>query len=274
MLILNCTKAAAEFFTKTVKGQKISPMEAPPEKSICADLVSAKAPNEWQLLVHAVKVKAKNVLVVMDMHTRFSITLTGVKKGDDAGFLTMLEHHLIVHVDELMTKVDATPSAIEASLHKYEQIHSSRAFYLRGDRSVQATINDVIWHFRQHAQDIGKVPTGVDLISQDVFANQLLRTHKDKKHYFNPHHAFLHYWLVHYAGYSKFEAMAAEAKLKLQENLAFATRHPELVPELSENRPASSTSKTPPTEFLYKNDASLESNVVSLDDYRRKTQKK
>jgi len=45
----------------------------------------------------------------MDYQTRFSITLSALKKGDNQSFLNNLEHHLTVHIHEMMISVNANP---------------------------------------------------------------------------------------------------------------------------------------------------------------------
>ncbi len=257
MLIFNCTKAAADFFSTIKKGEKISPLEPAPKQTIA----ESNDELQWQWLVHTIKVKGKNVLVAMDYQTRFSITLSALKKGDDSSFLNSLEHHLTVHIHEMMTSINADSQAIDTSLERYRHQHNSRAFYQRGDRSVQAHINDVAWYFRRWADDSGNVPTGVDLIGLDVFANQLLRQRKADKTYFYPQREFLHAWLRHYGEYSTAQANACIDSLNAKERADFAARHPDLIP---------------PTKHT---DASLSSddhtdlsnnNVISLDAYRNK----
>lgn len=260
MLILNCSKAAAEFFSTSKKGVKHTAIEPAPKQTIADDVTSTDSPTHWQWLLHAVKVKGKTVLIAMDYETRFSITLSGLKKGDDPAYLTTLEHHLIVHLHELMTAAGIGPEAIDASIERYEQRHCHRAFYLRGDRSVQAHINDVAWHFRRWVEDIGNVPTDAELIGQDVFVNHLIRKRKADKSYFFPQREFLRNWLNRYGDYSTSQTEGLIDNLKSNERAEFAARHPELVPpsELSElSRPP----KAP---------AGTSNNVISLDAYRNK----
>ncbi|OUS25998.1 hypothetical protein A9Q99_19670 [Gammaproteobacteria bacterium 45_16_T64] len=247
MLTLNCTKAAADFFSTTKKGKKTSPLEAAPKQSIPESIPEPNAPLQWQWLVHAIKVNGKNVLIAMDYQTRFSITLSALKKGDDQSFLNSLEHHLTVHIHEMMIAVNASPQTIEASLERYLHQHQGCAFYLRGDRSVQAHINDVAWHFRHWVEDWRRVPTGVDLIGLDIFVNQLLRKRKAEKNYFTPQHEFLHAWLIHYGEYCTAQADECIDRLKAKERADFAARHPDLVT---------------PTEHA--------DNVISLDAHRKK----
>jgi hypothetical protein len=264
MLILNCTKAAADFFSTTKKGKKISVIESAPKQtiaeSIAESMANSNAPRQWQWLVHAIKVKGKHVLIAMDYQSRFSITLSELKKGDDSSFLNDLEHHLTVHVHETMTAINADSETIDTSLDIYRHQHHSRAFYLRGDRSVQAHINDVAWHFGRWADEMGGVPTEVDLISFDVFANQMLRKRKAEKDYFTPQREFLRGWLTHYGAHSTAEADECIDRLNAKERADSAARYPASMPSI-ENKGASLPSEAHPE---------LGSNVISLDAYRKK----
>ncbi len=248
MLILNCTKAAADFFSTTKKGKKISVLEPAPKQTIA----ESNDPAQWQWLVHAIKVKGKNVLVAMDYQTRFSITLSALKKGDDGSFMNSFEHHLTVHIHEMMTAVNVDSQTIDASLERYRHQHNRCAFYSRGDRSVQAHINDVVWHFRRCAYDGGDVPTEVDLIGFDIFVNQILRKRQAEKDYFIPQHEFLHAWLIDYGEYNTAQADACIDGLRAKERADFAARHPEL------------NYSSDPTDMQCSN------NVIALDAYRKK----
>lgn len=256
MLILNCTKNAADFFSTTKKGKKLSPLDPAPLKTIAA----SNDNRQWQWLVHAIKVKGKNVLVVMDYHTRFSITLSGLKKGDDSTFMNSLEHHLAVHVHEMMTSINADSKAIEMSLERYRHKHNSCAFYMRGERSVQAHINDVVWHFNRLADNSGEVPIEVNLISFDVFMNEFLRKRKSEKDYFTPHYEFLHKWLRSFGEYSAAKAGACIDSLKAMKLTDVTARHPIL------NSSSGHTDKP----CLQGKKGTSSSNVITLDDYRKK----
>ncbi len=259
MLIFNCTKAATDFFSSTKKGKKISAIETAPHKTISESAECSK-PHQWQWLVHTIKVKGKNVIIVMDYQSRFGITLSALEKGDDIDFLNNFEHHLTVHVLEMMASINADSQAIDYSLEHYRHQHNSRAFYLRGDRSVQSHVNDVASHFRSWADEMGEVPIEVDLIAFDDFANQLPRKRKAEKDYFVPQHEFLHAWLTRYGEYNVAQAEACIEKLKAKERADFSVRHPNLIPP------------SKPTEALHSTDthAASSNNVISLDTYRKK----
>jgi len=254
MLIFNCTKAAADFFSTTQKGKKISSLEPAPEQTIA----ETNDPQQWQWLVHAVKVKGKHVLVVMDYQTRFSITLSALKKGDDVAFTTAFEHNLLVHIYEMMRSVDADLQGIGTSIERYGHHHQNCIFYLRGDRSVQAHINDVLWHFRNGVDNRGGILTGADLIALDTYVNQIMRKRKGEKDYFYPQREWLHAWLRHYGGHTTAQADACIDELKAKERADFAARHPGLIPP---NREMESTVPSAEPDL---------SNVISIDAYRKK----
>ncbi len=285
MFILNCTKAAADFFSTTKKGKKTSPLEPTPKQSISESIsqsitdaqATANTPPQWHWLVHAIKVKGKNVLIAMDCQTRFSITLYNLKKADDGTFLTTLEQHLTVHVHEQMVSVGADSQAIDDSMARYFQQHTRRALYLRGDRSLQAHINDVAWHFKCWADDLDSMPQAVDLIGHDTFVNQLLRKRLAEKDYFYPQREFLRSWLKHYAVYTAAQADHCIDILEAKDRAEFAASHPNLVtPNLvtpnSLLNASSQIDNSLPALTAQTSDTELASNVISLDAYRKKKQ--
>lgn len=282
MLVFNCTKAAADFFTtsrtKNGKREKISPIEAAPHKTIAESIdepilpddimQEGKKVSQWHWLVHAVKVKRKNVLIVMDYHSRFAITLTGIKKGAQYDFLNMFDHHLNVHINEIMLLETDNSPTIDASLEHYCKQHNSCAFHQRGDRSVQSHINDVVWHFERSVDEIGDVPTDVDLIGFDAYVNHILRKRKGEKDYFNPQHAFLHHWLMQYADLSESQADQHINVLKEQERAEYQVRH-HMMSALADDV----LSQPIPEHVAIPNDTNKQdrdlSNVVCLDTFRK-----
>ena len=206
MLIFNCTKAASEFFSKSItkngKKQTARICESPPHKTIAESEAlfdsqfAGKPVKPWQWVIHAIKVNRKTVLIAMDYQTRFTVSLAGIKKGDDAEFLRLFEGHLKVHIWELFALVTDDRASISAPIDNYFEQFNHCGFYNRGDRSVQAHINDVVWHFKQYSASSNCIPHGEELISFDNFVNELLRTDKVTKDYFYPYHRFLHQRLM------------------------------------------------------------------------------
>lgn len=264
MLIFNCTKAAADFFTSTKKSKKISPIESAPHKTIAESIEAyhSESNNEqqWHWLVHAKKVKRKNVLIVMEYQSRFSLTLTGLKKGDELAFLNLFEHHLTVHIHETMSLVTENPQVIEDSLDSYHRQHHSCAFYQRGDRSVQSHINDVFWHFEQVVMESGNVLQNVDLIGFDTYANRILRNLKNKNDYFYPQHELLRSWLINYGHYSKGQSNNIIENLQAQERAQAQSLFDDII-ELPQEQEDDDL-----LEEIFNNN----NNVVSLDAFRKK----
>ena len=211
MLIFNCTKAAAEFFTCKRQGQKYSPIEPSPKETLAESLtvknklIEVIEPDDydqtkpWHWLVHAIKVKRKNVLIAMDCQSRFSLVLADLKKGDDIGFLNLFDQHLITQVNLTLPLFFDDHIAIEESLDVFTADYNQCAFYQRGDRSTQAHINDVAWHVELETDKTGEVPVDEDAIGFEIFVNQLLRKGRGNKDYFEPREEFAQMWLQQFA---------------------------------------------------------------------------
>ncbi|WDE05290.1 hypothetical protein SG34_029050 [Thalassomonas viridans] len=240
MLVFNCTRATAEFFTLTDKGDKIPPLAPAPEKAIAESLQASSRQNtstekdietaiqpdsQWHWLVHTIKIKRKNVVILMDYHSRFAMTFTGLKKGDDHGFLKMFERHLRFHIRELLPQVISDPYIINTSFAQYGHCHAGHVFYRRGDRSVQSHINDVGWHIEMTADEMGELPAGIDLIAFDCYINNTLRSRKGEKNYFVPLQAFLHQWLCRYSGLNRAQADKRIKELQEKEKARYQAMH-------------------------------------------------
>ena len=272
MLIFNCTKAATEFFTRTAKGEKHSPIEATEHKTI-EDAIQAQpstvvqvgknSVKNWHWLVHVITVKRKKSIIVMDYHSRFSMTLTGLKKGDELAFLNMFDHHLSLHVQQLMQMAIDDDDLVDESLNDYNATHENCAFHQRGDRSVQATMNDVTWYFDCDVHENGYIPQDFELIKFDAFVNQLLRKHKNKKEYFSPHHEFLRNWLVNYSGLND-ETITDKINQFKQDEAAFFAQEREHADDINVEK----AEQTLPSSL---SNVSNASNVVCLDAFRKNT---
>ena len=81
MIIFNCTKAAAEFFTVIHKKEKITCIESAPYKTIPESISNiAFGATQWHWVVHCVYIKKTKYLMVMDYQSRFCITFIAGKK--------------------------------------------------------------------------------------------------------------------------------------------------------------------------------------------------
>ncbi len=207
MIIFNGTKAANDFFskTRTVKGKKTqeSICEKPTHKTIGESEAffdtqfSDGMVRPWQWVVHAIKVSRKTVIIVMDYHSRFSITLTGIKKGDHANFMAQFELHLKTHVWELFASVIDDKQHAQEVIAAYFSTFNQCAFYARSDRSVQAHINDVAWHFSEYySASPGYFPEGEELLNFDDSVNRLMRKPKGSPDYIYPDNVLLKRTLI------------------------------------------------------------------------------
>lgn len=202
MLIFNCTKATVDFFTVTRRRKKISLMSPSPEKMI-SDLNTLHDNEQWHWMIHTVKLNRKNVLVAMDTDTRFFMLFWGLRKGDVNGFIEQFHIRMVMHINLLMKIGDICQSTIDNSLTNYLEHHSKIAFVQRGDRSVQAHINDVTAILGYEYDLWNRMPNEEDIFQFDLRHNEILRKRKQDKDYIFPNYEFFHSWLVHYAHMEK-----------------------------------------------------------------------
>ena len=245
MLVFNCSKTATEFFTCSRKGKKISAIKPAPNKTIAESVQSARIMRlltnnevdknqlvsqetdirQWHWLVHAIKVKRKNILIVMDYESRFAMTFTGLKKGDEQAFLTLFKAHLKLHINEILPQLITDLNVIENSFAQFANHHTGYVFHQRGDRSVQSHINDVVWHIEMTAIETGDLPIGYNLICFDRYINETLRTRNGDNDYFYPRQAFLHQWVRQYIHLDKTSKNTSLNKLTTPENNHYQSKH-------------------------------------------------
>ncbi|MCF1428943.1 MAG: hypothetical protein LPD71_13745 [Shewanella sp.] len=205
MLVFNCTKAAAEFFTVTRSGKKISPLETPPTDPVIASgslntqVQQASPVSAW--LVHAVSVQRKKVLIAMHVETRYSMVFVGLKKGDWAEFTNQLLERLFNNMQFFGEEFElCDEESFEAMLNEFIKLHPKPIFCQRGDRSVQSHINDVVWQFENRVYQIGCLPDGQEeAASFDEWINSLIRSTKQKKDYFHPDEEMFIDWMQTYS---------------------------------------------------------------------------
>lgn len=210
MLVFNCTKAAAEFFTVTRQGKKISSIEPAPHKTIAESVATPIFPDgidplenngfQWQWVVHCVSIKRKKYLLVMDYHSRYCVVFPAAKKGDDITCLNRFETNLKANfrywVDNIATteKIDQTKAT--ECIAQYNAAVSGCTFHQRSDRSVQAHMKEVVWHLQGICEERGPITERLDCLMFDVIASQILRKRANEKDYFQANEAFYAYWLA------------------------------------------------------------------------------
>lgn len=205
MLVFNCSKAAAEFFSITRKGKKISCIEPAPHKTIAESIASPVFPKDvdaqenngfqWQWVVHCVSIKRKKYLLVMDYHSRYCLTFPAGKKGDQYEFLNTFEMHLKANFHCIADEQAVDSVEIESCLDVYDSLVNSCAFYQRGDRSVQGHLKEVVWHLERQCYEEGMLNEDIDCLGFNLFIGQTPRMIKGNKDYIIPNEEFLSYWL-------------------------------------------------------------------------------
>ena len=200
MLVFNCTKAAAEFFTVTRHGKKHSPLLAPQTETVDDSGTETQPISQW--LVHAVKVRRKHVLIAMHIHTRYAMVFCDLKKADKSTFLTLFMERLfngILFFAEEFALCDE--NEFRQIFAGFDEYHRDICFCLRGDRSVQGHINDVAWQFENAVNDAGCLPDNyAESASFDEWQNATLRSARQSKDYFFPDETMFTRWFARYSG--------------------------------------------------------------------------
>ncbi len=198
MLVFNCTRTAADFFTVTRQGKKQSPLEQPPMPEIGDTQYENLPISSW--LVHAIKVQRKHVLIAMHVSTRYAMVFVGLKKGDWAEFARLWLERLFNNMQFFGEQLELCD---EASFHvmveQFIRLNPNPCFCLRGDRSVQSHINDVVWNIEYQADEMGGLPE--DLVQAsllDEWINHTVRSTKTHKDYFQPNEEMFLEWITLY----------------------------------------------------------------------------
>jgi hypothetical protein len=188
MLIFDCTQSACEFFSSKVKGQLVSHVQ-PASAAETLEVADATWPavDRWQL--HCVKFGRTNVLVAVQVDTRFAMTFVKLKPGDVKGFL---EQFCGRYQIELLLLADNTqvplPPQTELQRHAiaWAESMSPAYFFKRNDRSVQSHITQVLDYADQVAYEKGLPVEVEDVIAFDMRVNRFLRKIGGKGDYFHP----------------------------------------------------------------------------------------
>ena len=204
MLVFNCTKSAADFFTVKRNGKKVSPLEAPPTDSISSsEPVNAfrTQPPMSAWLVHAVNVQRKKVLIAMHVETRYSMVFVGIQKGDWLEFTNQLLERLFNNMQFFGEEFEmCDEESFEEMFNEFIKLHPKPYFCQRGDRSVQSHINDVAWQFEDQVYQAGSLPEGHEQsASFDEWINSLIRSTKQKKDNFHPDEEMFIDWMQTYS---------------------------------------------------------------------------
>lgn len=179
MLIFDCTKDAADFFSKKVKGEIISAVQpSAAAQSLEPDSAAHDRVDRWQL--HVTKFGRTHVLLAMKVDTRYAMMFVGLKRNDVQGFLQQFSARYILEVLVLAGNVRAQippQSELQRHVDLLEESLQSVHFFKRSDRSVQAHINDVLYMAAYDAYEGKGLPVEApSLIAFGEVPNGMLRS--------------------------------------------------------------------------------------------------
>ncbi|MCL1112942.1 hypothetical protein L2703_04940 [Shewanella basaltis] len=205
MLVFNCTKVAAEFFSVTRKGEVLSCLKAAPHKTIAESVAAPVFPldvepqehdgTQWHWVVHCVTVKRKKYLLVMDYVSRYCLIFLATKKGDEIDFLNMFEKMMVSNFMFLANKKGVDSVETDLAIAQYHDKFTTCAFHPRGDRSVQGHLNEVAWHLEQQCYEDGMLVMPNEFIDFSVFMGKFPRNAKGRRSHFFANDVFIDSWL-------------------------------------------------------------------------------
>lgn len=179
MLIFDCTQDASDFFSRKVKGKIITAVQpAAAAQSLEADSADHERVDRWQL--HVTKFGRLHALVAMKVDTRYAMMFVGLKRNDVKGFLEQFTARYLVEVLVMAGNVlGKIPPQVELQRHVdlWEESLQPVYFFKRGDRSVQAHINDVLYMAAYDAYEGKGLPVEEpDLIAFGEVPNGMFRS--------------------------------------------------------------------------------------------------
>lgn len=203
MLIFNCTKNAVDFFTSTRKGIKASPMSAIPKTTLAEETILHDH-QRWHWMIHVTQINRRNVLLAMDSDSRFCMAFWGLRKGNLENFLEQFHYRLALHIMSFINMGGQDEAIFDVCMTIFLKNHNEYAFVQRGDRSVQAHINDAFMNLQYEPYEWeDHIPTEDELLIGDLKRNNTLRKRKQDKDYLFSNELFFQDWLLNYASLSK-----------------------------------------------------------------------
>ena len=153
------------------------------------------ATMEWVL--HAFKVKQKNCVIAMHTKSRYCMLFTDIKKQDSVAFFKLFFERLVNEMSALCS-LENTP--IESIVTSINRKHQGFIICNKSNRSVQAHINDVVWHFKHGVDTIGCLPNIHQAYNFCCCINDFLRKSVHDKDYFIPNEKMKDFWTEEFTG--------------------------------------------------------------------------
>jgi hypothetical protein len=150
MLIFNCTKAAAEFFTTTYKGKKTIPVLPSAYKTITEAIENDNCDIEktnnfkWQWIVDCISIKRKKYFMVIDYLTNYCLAFPTTPQGNNISFIDEFNKFLLVNFSFWATQKGVTTDEIAEYVMRYHTATKSCSFYQRTDSAVQESLESIV----------------------------------------------------------------------------------------------------------------------------------
>ncbi len=130
----------------------------------------------------------------------FLYAFLGIKKGNIQQFLEQFHDRFSLHIVAVINMGGQDETLLKTSMESFLENHQEYAFIPRGDRSVQAHINDALMNlqYEQHRWE-DDVPTEEELFISDLRHNDTPRKRKQDKDYIFPTEILFSTWLSRYA---------------------------------------------------------------------------
>lgn len=140
----------------------------------------------------------------MDTDSRFCMAFWGLRKGNIENFLKQFHHRLALHIISFINMSGQDEAIFEKCMTFSLENHNEYAFVQRGDRSVQAHINDAFMSLQYEPyQWEYDIPTEDELLIGDLKRNDTPRKRKQDKDYLCTNEVYFQTWLFNYATLSK-----------------------------------------------------------------------
>lgn len=151
-------------------------------------------------MVHVKKFGHKNVLLAMDSDSRFCMLFWRLRKGNIINFIEQFYERFGLHVIAFFNMGGLGETMFEKDMNTFLKNHHEYAFTQRGDRSVQAHINDALMslEYEQYRWEDDD-PTEEELFISDLRNNDAPRKRKQDKDYIFPTEILFNTWLSRYA---------------------------------------------------------------------------
>lgn len=230
MLVLNCSRAFADFIEPNATPGKAPLILMPPAKAVVDDSLWLRdqdgqpATSLWQWQLHMVVVRRQPCVLAMEMDTRFNMLFTDLRKGDIAELLKQLLERLLnlqlFAAGDMGLVEDADLDGIIDCLFAR---HGDFRLVLRGNRSVQSHLNDVAYHLDREVDKRNGLPHGHERCAVfDDICNGMLRRSKSRPDWFFPAEEMLCYFMGQFAGWTPDRMVYLRERIKARRQQVWA----------------------------------------------------